>query len=172
MENEIKNKISSEMEEEINKHRKALKEKIKKYLTPDKPVDVLIMKANLICEYYVNHILILKEKASAQEINELNFFVKINKAFNQQDDEQKKLRDRLVKLNNLRNRVGHELEYVLSEYDVDCLGYLTGKEYVLEKYNYEDKKQLLYITLLYIVIDVALFVTGLVTDEKLIKKHS
>jgi|GEM_PF-2965161 len=168
--NEEKEEIRKNIKSEIEKHSRALKEKINKFLSAEKPSDVLIIKAHLICEYYLNQILIVKNISNAQEIDKLGFYEKVNKALNIQNHEEKKLRERLIKLNKLRNKVGHELEYILSEFDVDSLGYLTGKEYILSKYDFDTIQELLRYTLCLIVIDIAMLVFGFVSNEKMTRK--
>ena len=70
------------------------------------------------------------------------------------------------KLNQLRNKVGHELEYVLAESDVDNLGYIRGQSYILNKYDFENLNDLLHDTLETIVIDVAMHVYIMVDTMK------
>ena len=160
MDNSEKNKT------EIDRSIKTLMEKIDRFLSEKNPSDVLIIKSHLICEYYLNQILILNGKSTAKEIDKLSFFDKANKAFDLQNQGQKNTHDRIVKLNQLRNRVGHELEYTLSESDVDTLGYFTGKEYVLKKYEFDKLEDLLRNTLIDIVVEVALIVINIVKLEK------
>ena len=151
---------------EIDKHVRVLKEKINKFLSGEKPSDVLIIKSHLISEYYLNQILVLKNLFPPQEIDQLNFYEKNKKSFDLQTPNEKNIYERLKKLNKLRNKVGHELEYTLSEFDVDTLGYLTGKDYILIKYDYEKIEDLLRFILIGIVIDLAIHVFGLVSIEK------
>jgi hypothetical protein len=151
---------------ETKKHLKVLSGKLSTFLSADKPSDVLIIKAHLICEYYLNQILILKEICSDKDIDELSFYDKSNKAFASGDAEQKILLKSLRILNKLRNRVGHELEYKFLESDVDKLGFVSGKEYVLKKYEFDDPLALLRSTLVSIVVDVAIELFALVSVEK------
>jgi hypothetical protein len=158
------------VDEEIKKHSVFVMEKIKKFLSGEKPADVLIIKSHLLCEYYLNQILIIKGISEAKEIDKLTFFDKNNKAFDLNITNQKNIHNRLSRLNKLRNKIGHELEYSLSEYDVDSLGHLTGKKYILDKYDFNNIEDLLRNTLIIIVIDVAFFVSSLVSVEKVTLK--
>ena len=161
-----KQRITSSADSEVTRHFKPLNEKIEKFLSAEKPADVLIVKSHLICEYYLNQILILKDLCSAREIDKLDFFEKANKALDLNDVNQKNIYDRLLRLNKLRNKIGHELEYELSESDVDGLGYYLGKSYVIDKYEYSNLKKLLLRVLIVIVIDVSLLVLDLISEIK------
>jgi hypothetical protein len=140
--------------------------KIDKFLSDEKPADILIIKAHLLCEYYVNQLLVFREKCSHQELESLTFNQKINKAFNLSDKKEKVSFDYTNKLNKLRNKVGHELEYSLSESDIDTLGYVQGKEYILNKYDHETDVERLRSILNTIVINVALLLINNVMVEK------
>ena len=151
---------------EIKKHIRVLTDKLKRFLPDDAPPDIQIVKAHLICEYYLNQILILKNFCSAAKLNQMSFYDKYDKVFDLNNKNQKQIFDSLKILNKIRNRVGHELEYTLSESDVDELGFVRGKEYILEKYDFEKLSDLLRNTLTLIVIDVGLFVFDLVSEQK------
>ncbi len=166
MDNNIKEESKKTIENEVMKHIKVLREKITKFLSTDKPSDVLIIKSHLICEYYVNQILIVKGLCTAKELPSLSFYDKVNKSFDASNPEDKVLKEKMIGLNKLRNKVGHELEYVLSESDVDTLGYISGKQYVFEKYDYPEKNDLLRNTLILIVIDISMFLFRLIENEK------
>ena len=153
-----------------NLHIKDLIQKINKFLSDEKPSDILIIKAHLLCEYYINQILILRETCSVKDIESLTFNEKIQKAFNLNDKDEKLIFDYTNRLNKLRNKVGHELEYSLSESDVDSLGYIQGKEYILEKYDYETDIERLRTILRLIVIQTALLLIGSVKKEKASKE--
>lgn len=152
---------------EIDKHIDVLLGKVNKFLSQDKPPDVLIIKAHLICEYYLTQILIVKEMATAGQIDKMTFFDKLGKALNTADAQEKNLHEKLIRLNRLRNKAGHELEYSLSESDVDNLGYLNGKKYVLDKYDRDNQIEvLLRDTLVGITISVSMLLFNLVDKEK------
>ncbi|MEK7579277.1 MAG: hypothetical protein AAB460_01970 [Patescibacteria group bacterium] len=140
--------------------------KIKTFLSDEKPSDILIIKAHLLCEYYINQILILREACSLKDMESFTFNEKIQKAFNLDDLLEKRTFDYVNRLNKLRNKVGHELEYTLSESDVDALGYVQGKEYILEKYDYETDLERLRNVLNTIVIDTALLLISSIKVER------
>lgn len=151
---------------ENNFHVKDLLRKINLFLDPEKPEDILIIKAHLLCEYYVNQLLILRETCSAKELESLTFNEKIKKAFKLDDKDEKLVFDYANRLNKLRNKVGHELDYTLSESDVDSLGYVQGKDYILNKYEFETDKERLQNILTTIVIHTALLLINIVRSER------
>lgn len=149
-----------------NLHIADLIKKINKFLSDEKPADILIIKAHLLCEYYINQLLIFREKCSHQELESLTFSQKINKTFSLNDKNEKISFDYINKLNKLRNKVGHELEYSLSESDIDALGYVQGKEYIVNKYDHETDVERLRSILNTIVINIALLLINSVMIEK------
>lgn len=151
---------------EIQKHYRALTDKLKRFLSKESPSDVLIIKAHLICEYYLNQILILKDLCTSRDLYKLTFHEKSEKALSKADKKENDSLEAIKKLNRLRNKIGHELEYSLSESDVDELGFLRGKDYVIEKYDFETLPDLLRNTLTVIVIDLSFLVFQLVVSQK------
>ena len=143
-----------------------LAKKIKTFLSDEKPSDVLIIKAHLLCEYYINQLLILREICSVKEMESFTFHEKIEKVFDLNNVEEKITFDYVNRLNRLRNKVGHELDYTLSESDVDLLGYVQGKEYIFQKYDYETDIERLRNVLNTIVIQTALLLIKSVRAEK------
>lgn len=163
--------METEIQEKTKKdfHVDNLLKKVNIFLSEDKPADVLIIKAHLLCEYYINQLLILKEICSAKDIESQSFYQKMEKArtvFNFQDDLQKKAFEKIGRLNKLRNEVGHELNYALSESDVDALGYLDGKQYILDKYDVETDIERLRSILISVVVSIALLLMTIIKTEK------
>lgn len=166
MNNQDNEKPKEKVESDVAKHIRVLRGKIDKFLSKEKPSDVLIIKSHLICEYYINQILIVKNSCTAKELTNITFYDKVNRAFDAKKTDEKIFHDKMIGLNKLRNKVGHELEYVLSESDVDALGYITGKDYVFEKYDYSETDDLLRNTLTMIVVEVSMFLFQLISKEK------
>jgi hypothetical protein len=151
---------------EIQKHYRVLTDKLKRFLSKESPSDVLIIKAHLICEYYLNQILILRELCTSKDLSKFTFNDKLEKSLDKTDGKEKDSFEAIKKLNKLRNKIGHELEYSLSESDIDDLGFLRGKEYILEKYDFETLPELLRNTLTIIVIDLSFIVFSIVDSQK------
>jgi len=160
------NEVNSKEDEDLKKHQHAVIDKIKKHLPSTNQPDILIIKAHLICEYYINQILILKEIFTLKEIGELNFHKKFEKAFNESMVFERNLKNKIRKLNKLRNKVGHELEFSLSESDVDEIGNLTGKNYIIKKYDFANYTDCLHDILVDIVIDTSIVLLTEVESEK------
>lgn len=140
--------------------------KISLFLGSEKSADILIMKAHLLCEYYLNQLLILREICSAKDLESWTFHEKIEKTLDLNNEKEKLIFDYVNRLNRLRNKVGHELEYTLSESDVDSLGYVQGKEYILNKYEVGTDIERLRNILTTIVVDTALLLITTVNKEK------
>lgn len=164
------NTLDKILESDAETHKNIIRNKIEKFLSKEKSSDVLIIKSHLICEYYINQILIIKELCKAKEVKDLDFYHKVNKALSINNPEEKILHEKIIELNKLRNKVGHELEYILSESDVDSLGYISGKDYILEKYKFTDMHELLRRTLIMIAIDISILLFKLVYRIKIQEK--
>lgn len=100
---------------EISKHIRVVKEKIDTYLSEDQPSDVLIIKSHLICEYYINQILLVTEKCNSKEMRDLTFYKKLQKVFNKEELREKPLYRKVKTLNNLRNKTYLEKKRFLAE---------------------------------------------------------
>ncbi len=149
-----------------NFHVDDLIKKINLYLGSEKSADILIIKSHLICEYYMNQLLILREICSAKKLERWNFYEKIKKTLNLNNEAEKLTFNYVNQLTKLRNKVGHKLEYTLSESDVDSLGYIQGKDYILNKYEIETDIERLRNILTTIIINVALLLINTVISEK------
>ncbi len=129
---------------------------LKKYNDPD----LAIIKAHLVCEYYIDQFIILK-KDDEDDIHliELTFHNKITRFLNQNNPEEKKVFRKLNKLNKLRNSISHELDYIIRESDVDSIGVMVGKEYIFLKYKSQNNLEEL---LFYVLKDVISSISYLV----------
>lgn len=153
----------------IDTHFEAFNSKLIKYLGDGKESDVLVIKTHLICEKYLDQILIVQEKCTASELQDLGFRDKLDKtSLSSGDDFDKKVFQILNQLNKIRNRVGHELEYKVSESDVDSMGYVIGKKYIETKYrdNPNDHKKLLIYCLKTAVAFLSVTLEDLLKDGK------
>lgn len=151
--------------EDIKKHMDNVRKKIQEHISVEKSPDILILKSHLICEYYLNQILIVKELTTLRELDSLNFYKKANMVVDKKDSI--KLLKKILKLNKLRNKIGHELEYKLSESDIDTIGYIEGKKYINNKYEINDIKMLLINILIEIIIETAMLLFNEITSDKI-----
>lgn len=153
------------------KHFIKFRQKINAFMSVDKPDDILILKAHLLCEYYINQILIINDIPRGQT-ESLTFAQKIDLLSKQKIGLLTEEIRTLQKLNRLRNKVGHELEFNLSESDVDEIGYtLLEKDYIVKKYEFDDNKKLLRELLISIIMSTAVSLS-LYTEDYINKKKS
>lgn len=148
------------------RHYGVLKARLDKYLASGTASDVLIIKTHLICEYYLNQILILKDICTASQIEDLTFYKKLEKALDRSNKFEMETFIGLGQLNKLRNKVGHELEYALSESDLDKLGLFEGKEYLIKKYEFDSHEETLIYVLRSIGINMAVILQDVMEKEK------
>lgn len=160
------NNPEKEKVSDIDRHIRVVRQKIDTYLSSSQSSDVLIIKAHLICEYYLNQILLVKEVCDSNEMQRLSFFEKSQKAFDLNNTREKLIYRKVKALNDIRNKTGHELEYTLTESDVDELGYVDGKEYVFKKYDFDEIEKTLHYILINTVLDISLFLFTLIKKEK------
>lgn len=163
--------LREKIKKEAEKHANNFIEKIKKFLSSENPSDVLIIKAHLLCEYYFDQMLILKELTSANDLKKLTFFHKVKKISEndssmKSDEQFRKAINLCYGLNKLRNKVGHELDFVLAESDVDGLGYIIGKSYILKKHDFKSLEHNLLDILQNIVTEVNILCSSLIFTEK------
>jgi hypothetical protein len=107
-----------------------------------------------LTEYYLNQFLVITSSEEIVNIDNLSYAQKLQQAEKDKFFRKKTLM-LLTRLNKLRNKVGHELEYKLSESDIDSLGYVFGKKYIIDKYEVSDKKELLHRYMIKIVICIS-----------------
>lgn len=95
------------------------------------------LRAHLLAEYYLNHLLILKLGSDKfDEIENLGFHAKVHRLRALKIEDLKNwVVSSLFKLNKIRNNLSHSLEYKINEADVDSLGFYFGKEYIYRKFS-------------------------------------
>ena len=115
---------------------------------------LMILKCHLLAEFYMDKLLIAALPRGDILVDEdkvqLMFFNKLSvvEALNILS---KKIIDSLKKLNKLRNDCSHEQDYEISECDIDKLGNPFGVDYLKQKKEISDKKQLLFRTLMILI---------------------
>lgn len=115
---------------------------------------LMVLKAHLLAEYYLDQLIAL-------EIPRGDVIVDRGFSFSQKLTILKSLNitkndilDLLDALNQLRNRCAHDMEYAISEADIDRIGLPQGKSYFELKEEYTGKKtirELLNFTLIGII---------------------
>jgi hypothetical protein len=129
---------------------------IKKYNDPD----LTIIKAHLVCEYYIDQFIILKKNDEDDiHLSDMTFNYKITKFLDQNDSEEKKVFRKLNRLNKLRNSISHELDYSIRESDVDSIGVMIGREYIFKKYKSQNNlSELLFFVLENVISSISFLV--------------
>lgn len=122
-------------------HKQEFVEKASKYISVSATEEIMILRAQLLTEYYLNSLLVC-----LLEPDEGYYFSSDRIRF---ADKMKKLRELKIlptseveaiqRLNRLRNKFGHDINYQVSESDLDYLGFCFGKEYLSEKYKLDGK---------------------------------
>lgn len=152
--------------QDFKRHGEHLNKKIRDYLHDETSTGLLIIKTHLIAENYLNQILVLKNSVKATKIDNLTFHDKNEKAFDLNTPIEAMAHAYLTRLNKIRNRVGHDLEYVVAEADIDSLGYIQGQEYIFNKYQIEDSLALLKNVLIHITVILSFVVYKVIKDLK------
>ena len=120
-----------------------------KVVNPKLDPILMILKALLLAEYYIDQIISLEiPRGDILLDNNFTFSQKLImvKALNVMDNS---LWDSINALNKLRNRGAHDMEYKISETDIDKIGFPQGKTYTeLKEKQSLDKKTLLHLTLI------------------------
>ena len=120
-----------------------------KVVNPKLDPILMVLKALLLAEYYIDQIISLEiPRGDILLDNNFTFSQKliIVKALNIMDNG---LWDSINALNKLRNRGAHDMEYKISETDIDKIGFPQGKAYTeLKEKQTLDKKSLLHLTLI------------------------
>jgi len=95
----------------------------------------MTLRTHLLAEYYLDQIIVVSLARGDLLVNQhLTFYNKMSvvKAIDVVDD---RTMDALAALNNLRNRCAHDMDYQISETDVDKVGRPFGLQYTREKHK-------------------------------------
>ncbi len=122
---------------------KVLFEDFSKHIEQEKEPFVILLKGHLLLEYYLNQIVLLYVK-DARDVEKKGFFGKVSML--ESTDKQlfkQEIFDSLKRLNELRNRLSHSLNFKITESEIDMVGFCFGKSYVLTKYKNPKNKEFL-----------------------------
>ncbi len=133
----------SKEDDDASRLLKVLIEDFSRHIDPEKDPFVILLKGHLLLEYYLNQIVLLSTKG-IKDIDKKGFFEKI-KILESVDANLfiDGTFDSLKKLNEIRNRLSHSLNFKITESEIDTVGFYFGKEYVLEKYKNPNNKEFL-----------------------------
>lgn len=130
---------------------------------------IVLLRSHLLVEYYLNQLIIIYGGVSGyKKCEEADFFEKIDYI------EQLKLIlpercDAIRRLNKIRNKLSHELEYEISESDIDSIGFCLGKGYIAEKFKKEmsSEKLLDYVLRMVVIFAYIPITNKILEDEKI-----
>ena len=121
-------------------------DEFQQYIEKEKDLSVILLKSHLLIEYYLDHlILLLKENHG--NLRRIGFYEKLQ-ILEKQSPFFKKPGGTMLKslyaLNNVRNNLAHQLNFEISQSELDAIGYEIGREYIIEKYKINgDRRKLL-----------------------------
>lgn len=130
-------------------------EDFSKHIKEEKELFIIFLKGHLLLEYYLNQTILLYIK-DIKNVERKGFFDKVSllESFNKNLFEQETF-SALKKLNELRNRLSHSLNFKITESEIDTVGFCIGRKYVLTKYkNHKSEEALLKWILLEIAQDI------------------
>ncbi len=122
---------------EIEQQFALLLEYFNRHIPKSADLEYIALRAHLLAEYYLNHLLILKcGSHKLEDIENLSFYSKVCKLKELNINHLESwVINLLLKLNKIRNNLSHSLEYKISEADIDSLGFSFGKEYIYRKFS-------------------------------------
>jgi len=119
---------------------------------PDLDPVFMILKSHLLAEYYIDQFIALGIPRGDIILNKGFSFSQKLTILESLNIAEKNIIDSLGALNRLRNRCTHDMDYKISESDIDKIGFLQGKSYFNDKeYLGYDQKNLLHLTLIGII---------------------
>lgn len=114
-----------------------------KHIEPEKQPFVILLKGHLLLEYYLNQIVLLYAKG-IKNVERRGFFDKVSLLKTTDGDLFKQETfSSLLRLNELRNRLSHSLNFKITPSEIDTVGFCLGKNYVLAKYENPDNEEVL-----------------------------
>jgi hypothetical protein len=105
-----------------------------KQLSLEKDLSIILLKGHLLIEYYLNYLIILTHDQE-KRVDNLSFYEKIEILENDKCIKTRNIIPCLRQLNNVRNNLSHELNYIVSESEIDSIGFLLGKKYIFKKFD-------------------------------------
>lgn len=119
------------------------------------PVSI-VLRLHLLAEFFLDQIIIAKLSRGDLLVDHFTFIQKLRIVDSFSVLEHKEV-DSLRNLNTVRNRCSHDLDYQLTESDIDRIGRPFGKQYAdIKTENHENIKNLLINTLQVVIIDINL----------------
>ncbi len=129
------------IKQEVDHQVALIEEYFDRHISTSSDLEYIALRSHLLAEYYLNHLLVLKDDPeNPYTIERLSFFEKIKKIKELKIKDLKPwVTNALFSLNRIRNNLSHSLEYKISEADVDSLGFNFGKDYIYRKFSLTKK---------------------------------
>jgi len=168
----MENKETEKVKKDI--HGEEFVEKATRYISLSSTEEIMILRAQLLTEYYVNSLLVYllpSDEGHYYSSDRVRFSDKIKKLKESEVFSSSEI-EAIQRLNRLRNKFGHDIDYQVLESDVDYLGFCFGKDYLANKYRIDGdgkktlKKDRLHTLLLDVCVIVAIELANLLKDKK------
>lgn len=124
----------------IAMHHREFFDKIRTHLPPELTEEILVLRSHLITEYYLNSLLALTlpvREGYRFSSDRVRFSDKIKKVLELELLQPNEI-EAISRLNKLRNKFAHDINYKVSEADLDFIGFCFGKSYMTDKYSPKD----------------------------------
>jgi uncharacterized protein YutE (UPF0331/DUF86 family) len=170
---EYNNHFSEEELDRIDARVDSFSSQIEKNLPSDSSMTLIVLKGHLLAEHQINHLLKLCSENEDINVEDKTFSEKVDLLDTESSLDQKELKA-LTNLNKLRNNLAHELNYQVSESDIDSIGFPLGRGYVIKKFDIFDEhngsreealKPLLCSTLVKVVLNPQIKIARILIEE-------
>ena len=128
---EDKEKGLSRIEKFVRKHFKDFEQ----HIVQEKDLSIILLKGHLLIEYYLEHLVLLFFDKS-KKVSKMGFYGKVC-ALREKNVFNVGVEKHLLELNDVRNSLAHRLDFQISTYEIDKIGYNMGKDYILKKLDLE-----------------------------------
>ena len=102
----------------------------------EEDTSVILLKGHLLVEYYLEQLMILSADSLGQ-YSRMGFSQKVEHLRTRAFKDYPRLVAILKSLNSTRNNMAHNVRYVVSRGEIDSIGNILGKEYILELYRHD-----------------------------------
>ena len=140
-----------------------------KKIDKEKDLSVILLKGHLLIEHYLNYLIIVLHDTT-ERTDKKSFSEKID-ILNNDGCLGSHVIASLRKLNDVRNNLSHELNYRLSESEVDRVGFNLGKKYIFRKFSIDCDNDDDLRSLFLFVIDDVLFSVFQPLFKEILKKR-
>lgn len=127
----LKTKIMAIDQQVKNLLRKYVKD-FEKQVSKEADLTIIVLRGHLLMEYYLSHLVVYFHDRE-HRVDKLSFFDKLQ--IIEKDVTFIAGSSPFYKFNDLRNNLSHELNFQISEAEIDRIGFGIGKDYVSLKFS-------------------------------------